>query len=204
MDQLRQDLFYAFRRLSKAPAFTLVALVTLALGIGANSAIFSVVNGVLLKPLPYPEAGALVGVYHVSEGQRAVMSGPNFVDAAMHAKSLENAAASHRSRLILTGAGDPLALEAAEVSASLFNVLRVQPILGRGFNADEDTPGKTNVIVLSYGLWRQRFGASPDVIGRRIAIDGVPREVIGVMPAGFSYPDARAMRGSQSRTTRTS
>src|ERR1051326_7865734 len=90
MDQLRQDLFYAFRRLSKAPAFTLVALVTLALGIGANSAIFSVVNAVLLKPLPYPEAGALVGVYHVSEGQRAVMSGPNFVDAAMHGKSLEN------------------------------------------------------------------------------------------------------------------
>jgi putative ABC transport system permease protein len=191
MNHLKQDVRYSLRRLYKTPAFTVIAVITLALGIGANSAIFSVVNAVLLKPLPYPESNRLVGVYHVSEGHRTTMSGPNFVDAALHANSLENAAATHRARVVLTGEGEPVALEAAEVSASLFNVLRVNPILGRGFNADEDTPGKTNVIVLSYGLWRQRFGAAKDVIGKRVTIDGVPREVVGVMPAGFSYPPGR-------------
>ena len=191
MDHLKQDLTYAFRRLYKAPSFTAIAVLTLALGIGANSAIFSVLNGVLLKPLPYPESDRLVAVFQVSEGHHVVMSGPNFVDAALHTNSFENAAASHRTRVVLTGEGEPVALEAAEVSASLFNVLRVTPLLGRTFNADEDTPGKTNVVVLSYGLWRDRFGAARDVIGRRIKIDGVPRDVIGVMPAGFSYPEGR-------------
>src|SRR5262249_28259830 len=151
--------------------FTAIAVITLALGIGANSAIFSVVNGVLLKPLPYPESNRLVGVYHLAQGRRSVMSGPNFVDAALRAPSLENAAASHRTRVVLTGEGEPVALEAADVSASLFNVLRVKPILGRTFDADEDTPGKTNLIVLSYGLWRDRFGGARDVIGRRFKID---------------------------------
>jgi putative ABC transport system permease protein len=191
MDQFRQDVRYALRRLYKTPAFTVIAVITLALGIGANSAIFSVVNGVLLQPLPYTEADRLVGVYHVSDGHRAVMSGPNFVDAAMHATTLENAAVSRRDRVILTGEGEPVRLEAAEVSASLFNVLRVGAIRGRTFYADEDTPGKTNVIVLSHALWQQRFGGAEDVTGRRITIDGVPKEVIGVMPAGFSYPAGR-------------
>jgi putative ABC transport system permease protein len=192
MDCFKQDLVYAFRRLLRTPGFTGIAIVTLALGIGANSAIFSVVNGVLLKPLPYPEADRLVGVYHVYDGHRAVMSGPNFVDAALHSRSLENAAAISRDRVILTGEGDPLRLDAADVSASLFSVLRVRPLLGRTFDADEDTPGKTDVIVLSHGLWQQRFGGAPDVIGRRISIDGVAKEVIGVMPKGFSYPAERA------------
>jgi len=191
MDRLRQDITYALRRLFKAPASTAIAIVTLALGIGATSAIFSVVNGVLLKTLPYPEANRLVGVYHVSDGHLTVMSGPNFVDAALHASSLENASALRHARVALTGEGEPVALEVAEVSASLFDVLRVRPFIGRGFNADEDTPGKTNVIVLSHGLWRQRFGAASDVIGKRIAIDGIPREIIGVMPAGFSFPADR-------------
>jgi putative ABC transport system permease protein len=191
MDQLRQDILYALRRLYKAPGFTVVALVTLALGIGANTAIFSVVNGVLLEPLPYPESDRLVAINHVYNGERAVMSGPNFTDVASNAKLLENAAAARRSRVILTGAGEPVRLDAAEVSASLFNVLRVGPALGRTFAADEDTPGKTDVIILSHALWQQRFGSAPDVIGRRITIDGVRKEVIGVMPQGFSYPAAR-------------
>jgi putative ABC transport system permease protein len=191
MDHLRQDITYALRRLYKAPGFTAIAVVTLALGIGANSAIFSVVEGVLLRPLPYPEADRLVGVFHVYDGHRAVMSGPNFVDAALHSRSLENAAAIHRDRVILTGEGEPVRLDAAVVSASLFDVLRVRPLLGRTFNADEDTPGKTNVIVLSYGLWQQRFGGASDVVGRRISIDGVQKEVIGVMPKSFTYPAGR-------------
>src|SRR5258707_137921 len=108
MDHLRQDIHYAVCRLLKAPGFTFVAVATLALGIGANSAIFSVVNGVLLKPLPYPESDRLVGVYHVYEQSRAVMSGPNFIDVTRAAASLENAAAVDTSGIILTGEGDPV------------------------------------------------------------------------------------------------
>jgi putative ABC transport system permease protein len=191
MDHLTQDIHYALRRLVKAPGFTFVAVVTLALGIGANSAIFSVVNGVLLKPLPYPESDRLVGVYHVYDKSREVMSGPNFIDVTRAAASLENAAAVSTSGIILTGEGDPVRLAIARVSASLFNVLRVRPALGRTFNADEDTPGRTDVVVLSHGLWQTRFGSDPNVIGRRIQMDGVAKEVIGVMPASFSYPEGR-------------
>ena len=191
MDQLKQDLHYAVRRLFKTPGFTFVAVATLALGIGANSAIFSVVNGVLLKPLPYPESERLVGVYHVSEGERAVMSGPNFTDVTGAAKSLENAAAVATTDVILTGQGEPVRLDVAAVSASMFNVLRVRPALGRTFNADENTPGKTNIVVLSHALWKGRFGGDPNVVGQRIQLDGVDKEIVGVMPAGFSYPAGR-------------
>jgi len=192
MDTLRQDLLYALRRLRKAPGFTAVAVVTLALGIGANSAIFSVVNGVLLRPLPYPESDRLVGMYHVSDGRRTTMSGPNFIDAVHAATSLESAAAVYSASATLTGdGGEPSQLDVARVSASLFTVLRVGPALGRAFNADEDTPGKADVVVLSYALWQGRFGGDPRVIGRRIQLDGVACEVIGVMPPGFSYPSDR-------------
>src|SRR3954469_8381233 len=193
MDHFRQDLLYAVRRLVKAPGFTLVAVLTLALGIGANSAIFSVVNGVLLKPLPYPESDRIVGVYHVTEGHRAVMSGPNFTDVMHAATSFENAAAISTGRVILTGEGEPARLAFADVSASLFNVLRVHPELGRSFNGDENTPGKINVALLSHGLWEQRFGSDPKVIGRMITLDGVSKEVVGVMPAGFDFPDGRQL-----------
>ncbi len=191
MDHLRQDLLYALRRLIKAPGFTVVAVITLALGIGANTAIFSVVNGILLQPLPYPEPERLVGVYHTTEGHRAVMSGPNFTDVARTATSLENAAAISTGRMILTGEGEPVRLPVAEVSASLFNVLRVRPARGRTFNADENTPGKNNLVILSNALWQQRFGADPNVIGRRIQLDGVAKEIVGIMPKGFSYPEDR-------------
>src|SRR4051812_5071281 len=191
MNTLKQDLHYAGRRLIKSPGFTLVAVLTLALGIGANSAIFSVVNGVLLKPLPYPEPDRLVGVYHTTEGHRAVMSGPNFTDVVRAATTIENAAAISTTRMILTGEGEPARLPVAEVSASLFSVLRVKPAIGRTFTADENTPGKTKVVVLSHAIWEQRFGSDPSVVGRRIMLDGVAREVIGVMPRGFSYPSER-------------
>ena len=191
MDHFRQDFRYALRRLIKAPGFTIVAIITLALGIGANSAIFSVVNGVLLKPLPFPEPNRLVGVYHMSEGHRVVMSGPNFTDIAKSATTLESAAAISTGRAILTGEGEPMRLPVAEVSASLFNVLRVRPEIGRTFNADENTPGRTAVVILSHALWQQRFGSDPGVIGKRIMFDGERKEVVGVMPAGFSYPSDR-------------
>ena len=191
MDQLKQDLTYAIRRLFKSPGFTFVAVLTLALGIGANTAIFSVVNGVLLKPLPFPESERLVGLYHVTEGHRAVMSGPNFTDVRNAATTIENAAAINTARVILTGEGEPARLQAADVSASLFNVLRVSAELGRTFNPDENTPGKTDVAILSHALWEQRFGSDPRVIGRMIKLDGVSKQVVGVMAKGFDYPSGR-------------
>ncbi|PYR75493.1 MAG: hypothetical protein DMF86_15110 [Acidobacteria bacterium] len=185
------DISYAIRRLFKSPGFTIVAVLTLALGIGANTAIFSVVDGVLLKPLPFPEPNRLVGVYHVSEGHRAVMSGPNFTDVARASQSLESAAAISREREILTGQGEPVRIDVAQVSAAFFSVLRAQPALGRVFRADENTPGKTRLIILSDGLWRERFGGDPQIVGRAIQLDGVSKEVIGVMPRGFSFPAQR-------------
>ena len=192
MEKLRQDIHYAVRRLLRAPGFTLICVLTLGLGIGANAAIFSVVHGVLLTPLPFPESDRLVGVFHVDMGKRTTMSGPNFIDVRNTAHTFENAAAIARDQVILTGQGDAVRLEAARVSASLFNVLRVRPALGRTFNADENTPGKTNVIVLSHALWQQRFGSDSSVVGRTIQIDGRSTEIVGVMPAGFSYPNDRA------------
>jgi putative ABC transport system permease protein len=193
MDNLRQDIRYAFRRLLKSPAFTVVALLTLALGIGANTAIFSVVNAVLLKPLPYPEPQQIVGIYHLSEGTRATMSGPNFTDVKKLATTLEDAGAYTRLRTILTGRGEPVRLDGAQVSASLFELLGVRPALGRTFRADENEPGKHRVAILSHGLWLQRFGGDRSVVGKTLLLDGVSHEIVGVMPEGFSFPAARSI-----------
>ena len=193
MDTLHQDIRYAVRRLAKNPAFTLVALLTLALGIGANTAIFSVVHGVLLKPLPYPDSERLVGIFHVSDGQRAVMSGPNFMDVRQRSRTLESAAAVTRTRVILTGHGEPVRLEASAVTASLFDVLKVQPALGRRFTDTDNQPGRTSVTILSHGLWRQQFAGNPSVVGSRVTLDGESYEVVGVMPDGFSFPAGRAL-----------
>ena len=193
MDTFRRDLTYALRRLLKSPVFTIVAVLTLALGIGANSAIFSVVYGVLLKPLPFADPGRLVGIYHVSEGHRATMSGPNFVDVRNLSKTLVDAAAISRSRVILTGRGEPVRLDGAEVSTSFFDVLGVAPVLGRTFRSDEGQPSHPKVVVLGFGLWQQRFGGSPKVIGQAIMLNGVSTEVIGVMPREFAYPAGRVL-----------
>src|SRR5690349_5726040 len=181
MDTFRQDVRYAVRRVVKSPGFTVVAVLTLALGIGANSAIFSVVYGVLLKPLPFADPERLVGIYHLSEGHRATMSGPNFSDVRAQSQTLVNAAAISRSRVILTGRGEPIRLDGAEVTTSFFEVLGVPPVLGRTFRADEGQTGRAKVAVLSHGLWQQRFGSSPKVIGQTITLDGVSTEIIGVM-----------------------
>jgi putative ABC transport system permease protein len=176
------------RRLLKNPSFTAIAVLTLALGIGANSAIFSVINAVLLRPLPFPESDRLVGVYQVWKGTRQVMSPANFIDLRAQTQTLEDAAAVDSTEFTLTGAGDPVRLRGAEVSASFFNVLRARPAYGRTFAADENEPGKDKVVVLSHGLWQQRFGGRGDVVGSSVLIDGTPRTVVGIMPRGFSYP----------------
>ena len=193
MDSLSQDLRYAIRRILKSPGFTLVSVITLALGIGANSAIFSVVNGVLLKPLPFKDPDRLVGIYHVSEGRRSTMSGPNFTDVRRLSETLSDAAAISRYRTILTGQGEPVRLNAADVSAGFFDLLGIRPQLGRGFRAEENLPGSAKVVVIADSLWRQNFGRDPQIVGKTITLDGVPREVVGVMPEGFAYPTDRVL-----------
>jgi predicted permease len=190
VDSIRQDFVYALKRLRSAPGFTLVAVATLALGIGATGALFSVVNGVLLRPLPYPEPEGLVRVAAVYEGRRvAVMSPLNFLDTAAAARSFEHLAAFDQGGYTLTGRGEPVRLDGAEVSAPFFELLRVPPFLGRGFRAEENEPSRSKVVVLGHGLWRERFGGDPAVVGKDVTIDGEPRTVMGVAPAGFSFPD---------------
>jgi putative ABC transport system permease protein len=194
MDTFRQDLSYAFRRLIRNPGFATVAILTLALGIGANTAIFSVVHGVLLKPLPYGAPDRLVQVFHSDNtGSHSSMSGPDFFDVKRLSRTLEDGAVVARYRTVLTGSGEPVRLDGAQVSAQFFDVLRVAPLIGRTFRAEENQPGNTRVAVLSYGVWQQRFGGAPDILGRRILLDGVSTEVVGVMPQGFAFPTGRVL-----------
>ena len=174
----------------QSPGFTLVATLTLALGIGATSAIFSVVNAVLLRPLPFAEADRLVQVAALWQGKSVAWLSPqNFLDIEAQARSLERLAALDTSGMTLTGHGAAVRLEGAEVSASFFDVLRVRPDLGRGFAAGENEPGRTHVVVLGHKLWQERFGGDPGVVGRDVQIDREPWTVVGVAPAGFSYPE---------------
>ena len=193
MDTLKQDIRYAVRRLIKSPAFTIVALLTLALGIGANTAIFSVVHAVLLKPLPYHDPDNLLTVFHLSEGRRTTMSGPNFYDVSKQSTTLADAAAYTRSRMILTGRGEPVRLTGAQVSGPFFDVLGVRPMLGRAFRSDDNQPGRTKVAILSYNLWQQRFGGDRKVVGSTMTLDGVSYEIVGVMPERFSFPTDRQL-----------
>jgi putative ABC transport system permease protein len=188
MDAFRQDLLYALRRLWAAPGFTLVAVLTLALGIGANAALFSIVNGVLLRPLPYPDPDRLVRVVGLYEGKPVVMSPANFLDVRAAAATLEGLAAYDNTAFTLTGGGEPHRVEAAEVTANFFDVLGVRPALGRGFEGGENDPGRAKVVVLGHGLWAQRFAGDPGVLGQAVVLDGQPYTVVGVAAAGFDFP----------------
>jgi putative ABC transport system permease protein len=185
-----QNVRYALRMLSKSPGFTAVVILTLALGIGANTAIFSVVSAVLLRPLPFPQADRLVTILHVNlrtgEIGRA-QSYPDFRDLREQSKSIEAAAAYDQGSVTMTGMGDPAHLTMGIFSADMFHVLRVPPILGREFVAAEDQPG-THVVLLSYRLWKSRFAADPRVTDKQIVLDGTPYVVAGVMPAEFQFP----------------
>jgi predicted permease len=190
MDTLRQDLVYALRRLRQAPGFALIAIATLALGIGANSAIFSVVHAVLLRPLPYEQPDRLVEVAQTWKGNfTGVYSPQNFLDTAAQAQSFEAMAAIDGGGATLTGRGAPTRIEAAEVSASFFEVLRVRPALGRAFSAEQNETGHTKVAVVGNDLWRRRFGADPGLVGQTVQLNREPYRVVGVAPAGFAYPE---------------
>jgi len=189
---LAQDVRYALRFLIKRPGFSLLAVLCLAIGIGANAAIFSPVDLFMIRPFPYPDANRLVVPWlsDLGDGGREVaFSLPDFVDFRDQSKTLELAAAAPRA-FNLSGTDQPERLEGQVVSANLFGVLGVTPLIGRGFHADEEHSGSAPVVVLSYPLWERRFGADRRVLGEHIKLDGMPFTVVGVMPRGFGYPNA--------------
>jgi putative ABC transport system permease protein len=196
MHTLLQDLRYGLRVLAKAPGFTGVVILTLALGIGANTAIFSVVNTVLLQPLPFPEPDRLVDVFGINErtNERGrALSYPDFVDLRTQNRTLESMAAYDEGVSILSGVGEPLHLRIGIVSANLFSVLHASPTVGRLFASNEDQPG-TRVVMLSHGLWKGHFGGDPNIAGRPIKLDEKIYTIAGVMPASFQFPiDAEPM-----------
>ncbi|MEY2537345.1 MAG: hypothetical protein QOG67_1085 [Verrucomicrobiota bacterium] len=191
LGDLWRDLRYGLRMLQKNPGFTTVAIIALALGIGANSAIFSVVNTVLLRPLPYKNPEQLVMVWEDNSKQgfpRDTPAAANYVDWRDQNHVFEGMAAIIDISFNLTGAGDPERIDGRRVSASLFPLLGVEPQLGRTFRAEEDQPGANHVVVMSYGLWQRRFGGDPSIIGKPINLNGESFTVIGVMPTTFQFP----------------
>lgn len=190
LETLLQDLRFGLRMLRKSPGFTAVAVLTLALGIGANTAIFSVVDGVVLRPLSYADPGHLVSVTGGS-GWDDVFPQGALVAMRANLRTMQVAGFSHTQELNLTGVGEPVRLHGTAVSANLFSLLGVRPELGRVFVWGEDQPGKDNIVILSHALWEQKFGSDPNVIGHSAMLEGVRREVVGVMPEEFQLASAK-------------
>ena len=188
-----QDVRYALRMLRRQRGVTVVAVLTLALGIGANTAIFSAVNAILLRPLPYEDPDRLMTVWEQRQLEGVndnVVSPADFVDWAKLNASFEAMAAMTTTAADLTGNGEPERLFAGIVSPPFFDILRVRPYLGRNFRADEAIAGKPLVVMLSHRLWTSRFGADPAIVGRSITLNGNACEVVAVLPASFEFPDS--------------
>ena len=183
-----QDVRFGARMLWKRPGFTAVAVLTLALGIGANTAIFSVVNGVLLRPLPYRTADRLV---FLSEWSQQVpnmsVAYPNFLDWQAQAQSFDALAAFRSNGFVLTGAGEPERLTAREVSQQFFPALGVAPAAGRNFLPEEDRTGGSKTVILSHGLWQRRFGGDPAILGQSLMLNNESYTVVGVLPQTFEW-----------------
>lgn len=203
MHTLLQDLRYGLRMLGKNRGFTLVAVFTLSLGIGANSAIFSVINGVLLKPFSFAEPERLVVAWERCLNQgipRMVVSPPNFADWRAQNQVFQDVAAYRQQDFNLTGSDEAERVRGLRMSATMFSLLGARPMLGRDFQADEDQPGKPAAVIISHGFWQRRFGARPDAIGQNLTLGNGSATIIGVMPPGFDFPPpiARA-RESEAR-----
>ena len=215
LDSVVADVAFGWRSLRRAPAFAAVAVVTLALGIGATSAIFSVVSAVLLRALPYAEASRIVhlGEHNRNDAHRsATTSTPNYEDWRRRSRSFAAIGIYDGWSPVLTGRGDPARLSASDVSASVFDVLRIAPVLGRPILPSDNQAGAASVVLLSHGLWQQRFASDSGVVGQTITLQGRPMQIIGVLPAGLRLPreldgqlwgnfvpDPRDTRGSRSK-----
>jgi putative ABC transport system permease protein len=189
MATLLQDLRHGARMLAKQPGFTAAMLLTLMLGVGANSAVFSIVNAVLLRPLPYADPDRLVRLWsHFSHLPQAGASEPEFLDYRARARSFASLAAFVGADATLTGGDEPEQVRCVYTSWELMPTLGKKAALGRVFAKEDDQPGSPPAVLLSHGLWRRRFGSDPNVVGTRVSVNGVPRAVVGVMPRGFDYP----------------
>jgi predicted permease len=183
IEQMFQDLRFAFRTFARNPGFAAVVIVTLALGIGVNTAIFSLVNGILLRPLPYPDPDRLVNASYTGPLPQGAVIG-----FQKRLKTMELAAYSLGWGFNLSGDGNAVHINGTETSANLFSLLEAHPLLGRTFHAGDELPGQDRLAILSYSLWQTRFAGSPDIVGRWMTVDDIPRQIIGVMPADFAFP----------------
>src|SRR5262245_57873497 len=184
---LWQDLRFGARMLLKNPGFTTIAVITLALGIGANTAIFSVVNAVLIRAFPYREADRLVIVWETRRGEQNTVSPANFFDWQDQNSVFDGMAAYADTRVNFIGDGEPEEIPAQRTTANLFSVLGVNALLGRTFAEEDGKPGQNNVTVISFGLWQSRFGGDPRVVGRKVILNAVERTVIGVLPPDVKW-----------------
>jgi ABC-type antimicrobial peptide transport system permease subunit len=194
LETMWQDLRYGMRVLVKSPVFTTVAVLSLALGIGANTAIFSVVNGLLLRPLPYPDSQRIVHVWHTPPQEsfpgmnRFSVSPANYLDWKDQNHTFEQMAAYGYAGFSLSASDDPVAVTGAAVSSEFFSVLRSNASQGRTFLPEEEQPGRDQAVVISHGLWQRAFGANPNLIGQTLTLNSRSFTVIGIMPAGFEFP----------------
>ena len=188
METIIKDIRYGVRSLLKRPGFTAVAVFTLALGIGANSAIFSVLNAVLLRPLPYVDPDRIVHIEE-TEGQVGIgVSPPNLLDFQQQNNTFESVAGYTGGSFILTGAGEPLRVQSCAISSDLFSVVGVKPLIGRSFSVEDEKPGQARTALISYGLWQRRFGGDQALLQKQITLDSDSYTVVGVMPSGFEFP----------------
>src|SRR5580704_4166976 len=187
METLLQDLRYAFRLLLRSPTFTVIAVLTLALGIGANTAIFSVVNAILLRSLAFHDSSRIMLIAEKSKFANPSVSYQNYIDWRDQSHSFDSVEAMRSSTITLAGSGEPERLNARWVTAGLFSLLGVNAHLGRIFRADEDRAGGSPSVVISFGLWQRRFGRTPDILGKSIDLDSDPYTVIGVLPRSFEF-----------------
>src|SRR5215216_2803685 len=207
IENIVRDITYSLRVLLKSYAFTIVVVLTLALGIGANTAIFSFANGILLRPLPYPQSERLA-VLDETALKRGIdsmsVSFPNFLDWREQNKVFEDIGVYYgTSRFALSGAGEPIEVRGSLISHGLFEILRVSPQLGRTFTANEDRPDEEWVVILGHSLWQRNFGGDPNIIGRQIMVNSHARTVVGVMPPGFRFPDVAEMWAPVALTPKT-
>jgi predicted permease len=191
-----QDLRYAFRVLAKSPGFSIIAILTLALGIGANTAIFSVVNGVLLNPLPFHQPEQLVSMFEkIPNFDNGSISYPDFVDWRRMNRTFAGMAAYRSTGFSLSGNGEPERLHGEMVSAGFFEILGVNPLKGRAFSSDEDRLGANPTVMITEALWKRKYGARPDIIGQRMILDDIGRTIIGVVPSSFHLNIQNFQRG---------
>ena len=191
MDSLLRDLKFSARSLLKRPALTIIAIVTLAIGIGANSAIFSTINALLLKPLPFPDPDRIVALWDKVPSRGVVrneVTVANYLDWRAQNKTFEQLGIYRWWSTNLTGSDSPERVQGFQVTPNFLDIVGVKPMMGRGFSAGEDQPGKDSVALLTYSLWQRRFGADQNIVNKTIATNGVARTVIGVMPPDFNYP----------------